>query len=153
MKIALASDHAGIALKSAVKEILSSAGYEAVDLGTHTEESVDYPDYAYTASRAVADRVCDCAVLVCTTGIGMSIASNKVKGVRAALCRSVNDALMARRHNDANVLVLSGAQFKDPASSPLLKEIIQTWILTGFDGGRHERRVKKIADIEEKMRS
>jgi ribose 5-phosphate isomerase B len=140
MKIALASDHAGFQLKEKIKAHLLSAGHEISDRGCFDESSTDYPDFGVLAARDVSDGKADRAILVCGSGIGMSIVANKIKGVRAALCTSVVMAEMSRMHNDANVLCL-GARYIDP---PLALQMIHIWLKTPFEGGRHQRRVDKI---------
>jgi len=145
MKVALACDHAGVALRESVELAIRAAGHEIEDLGvTRADVPVDYPDYAAPAARAVAEGRVDRAVLLCATGIGMSMAANKVPGVRAALCTSVNDAELSRRHNDANVLCLGGRTC-EPAKAG---EIVSVWLRSPFDGGRHVRRIKKITQLE-----
>ena len=145
MKIALASDHRGFEAKQQIRAILTQLGHECFDFGTNSNDPVDYPDTAYLAAKAVADKKADRAILACGTGIGMSIAANKVKGIRAALCHDELSAQISRHHNDANVLCLSG----DLIGEVLLRKIVEVWLNTEFNGGRHERRVRKIAAIEE----
>ncbi len=140
MKLAIGSDHAGFMLKETIKTQLSSDGHEIADLGCYSADSVDYPDYGFAVARAVACGEVEKGILVCSTGIGMSMTANKVAGVRAALCHDLFTAEMSRRHNDANILVL-GAKCVD---SRLGTEIVETWIATAFEGGRHQRRVDKI---------
>jgi ribose 5-phosphate isomerase B len=138
MRIALASDHAGFELKEAAKNWLDA---ELIDEGTHSTDSVDYPDYAAKVARDIQEKKADYGVLVCGTGIGMSIAANRFKGVRAALCRSIEDARLAREHNDANVLVLGGRV----TGMVEAKKIVETFFSTEFSGAeRHCRRVKKF---------
>ena len=146
MKVALGADHAGYELKEKVKKYLLSKGVETVDLGTGSTESVDYPDFAVKVAEEVSQKKVDWGVLVCKSGIGMAIAANKVKGVRAAVVRTVEDTKLARGHNDANLLALSGA-FTSEAEA---KKIVDAWMETKFEGGRHERRVRKIKDYEKK---
>ncbi len=143
MRVAVGSDHRARNLKSLVMRLVVGAGHECEDFGCHDEESVDYPDVARTAAEAVAGGRCDCAVLMCGTGIGMSIAANKVKGVRAALCRNEFGARRARQHNDANVLCLG-----EEAGIIWVPEIVETFLTTDFEGGHHQRRVDKIAGME-----
>lgn len=145
MKIAIASDHAGLTLKTELVDQLQKSGHEALDLGTHAGASVDYPDFATEVSRRVAGGEVDRGILVCGTGIGMSIVANKYPGVRAALCTTEFEARMARGHNDANVLCL-GERVVGPG---LGRAILQAFIDTAFEGGRHERRVQKIRDAEQ----
>ena len=140
MKIAIASDHAGFALKEHLKKALSRLSHEAIDCGTDSTESVDYPDYAARAAQALSGGECERAVLVCGSGIGMSIAANRFPGVRAALCRSVEDAEVSRRHNDSNILAL-GERFTQAKEA---EQILHAWLNTPFEGGRHSRRVEKM---------
>ena len=142
--IALGADHAGYELKEALKSWLINHGYHVLDLGTHSTESVDYPDYAILVGEAVADHKVERGLLVCGTGIGMTITANKVRGVRAALCGDLYTARMSREHNDANVLVLGGRLMGADMSA----DILRVWLETDFAGGRHARRVGKIAEIE-----
>ncbi len=144
MKIALGADHAGFPLKEKVREQLAGSGHEIVDFGTHSAESCDYPDYAVLVARAVADGGVDRGILMCSTGIGMAMAANKVTGVRAAPAQSDDEVRFTREHNDANVLTL-GARYMD-ASRAL--ELIRIFLETAFSGGRHARRVAKIAELE-----
>jgi ribose 5-phosphate isomerase B len=145
MKIAVANDHRGHSAIEQVKAIISQLGFEFVDCSTSGDQAVDYPDTAYVATRAIVDKMAERAILVCGTGIGMSIAANKVKGIRAALCFDELSAKLSREHNDANVLCLSG----DLIGSTMLQKIVQTWLTTDFVAGRHLRRVRKIQAIEE----
>ena len=145
MKIAVANDHRGIKAIEQVKAIIAQLNHECVDFGKEKEQPVDYPDVAYQAAEAVSTKEVDMAILVCGTGIGMSIAANKVKGVRAALCYDELNAKISREHNDANVLCLSG----DLLGTSALRKIVETWLTTNFSGGRHQRRVNKISAIEE----
>ncbi len=138
--LAIGADHGGFALKEMLKEHLEKQGLVVTDFGTHSTESTDYPDQAQPVARSVADHQCDCGVLVCTTGIGMSIAANKVPGIRAALVWDEESAQMARRHNDANVLCLAGKS-TDPAQA---RRIVDAFLATSFEGGRHERRRNKL---------
>jgi ribose 5-phosphate isomerase B len=141
--IALASDHAGFQYKEKVKKLLDTLGEKYQDFGTHSPEPSDYPDYAHAAAESIARGECDRGILVCGSGIGMDIVANKSKGVRAAVCTSVEMAQLSRSHNDANVLVL-GERLTD---WPTVEEIIRVWLDTKFEGGRHERRVKKIHSL------
>jgi ribose 5-phosphate isomerase B len=145
MMIAIANDHRGTAAKEQIKGIITQLGHQYMDMGVSEETPVDYPDMAYQAAKAVATKAADRAILVCGTGIGMCIAANKVKGVRAALCYDELNAQISRHHNDANVLCLSG----DLLGAVALRKIVETWLTTEFVGGRHQRRVNKIAAIEE----
>jgi len=142
MKIAIASDHAGYRLKEIIKK--QFAEHEFTDCGTHNEDSCDYPDYAEIAGKMVASGEAEAGIVICGTGLGISIAANKVRGVRAALCFNEFMAEMSRKHNNANVLAL-GARV---IGEDLAIRITDTWLKTGFDGGRHERRVNKIIKIE-----
>jgi RpiB/LacA/LacB family sugar-phosphate isomerase len=142
--IAMGCDHGGVELKDFLADCLRSKGLEVDDCGTHGRESVDYPDYAREVSRRVASGEVDRGVLICTSGIGMSIVANKFPGVRAALVHDVDAARSSREHNNANVLVLSGAK----TENALALEIIETWLATPFAGGRHQRRIDKITQTE-----
>ncbi len=143
MKIVIASDHAGYRLKGILKDKLE--GYDFIDAGTDSEDSCDYPDYAQKAALMVASGEADAGIVICGTGIGISIAANKVKGVRAALCFNEFMAEMSRLHNNANILAL-GARV---IGEDLAVRIAEVWLKTGFEGGRHQRRVDKIGKIEE----
>ena len=142
--IALAADHGGFELKEAVKAHLDELGLEYIDFGTHSTASVDYPDMALPACDAVVSGQCDKALLFCGTGVGISMAANKVKGIRAALCGDCYSAEMTRRHNDANILAM-GARV---LGTGLALKIVDTFLTTDFEGGRHARRVALISDIE-----
>ena len=144
MRIAIGSDHAGYELKEAVAPSLRAAGHELIDVGTDSEESVDYPDPAAAAARLVGDGEADRAVIVCGSGVGVAIVANKVDGVRAVNAHDPGEAEMSRRHNDANVLTLAGRRFGADEAEP----IVATFLGTDFEGGRHARRVDKIAAIE-----
>ena len=144
MKIALASDHAGYAEKERLKPLLLELGHEVEDLGTVSEESVDYPDYAAKVAEAVAQGRAAQGILVCGSGTGMAISANKVNGVRAAVAWSEETARLARQHNDANVLAI-GARTTPPDEIP---KIVRAWFATQFDGGRHAERVAKIIQLE-----
>lgn len=148
MKIALGADHRGVEVKEAIKALLTRLGHAVKDFGTQDTGSCDYPDFALAAARAVSQRECERGILVCNSGIGMSIAANKVRGVRAALCHDVKAAEMSRRHNDANVLCM-GAEWLPTGG---LTAIVETWLRTPFEGDRHERRLRKIAEAEETER-
>ena len=144
MHIAIGSDHRGFELKKQLTEWLREAGHSVNDMGTDSDRSVDYPDFAGSVAQAVgADRT-ERGVLICGSGIGMAIAANKIGGVRAAMCYDERSAEMSRRHNDANVLCLSADGF-DAATN---LRILKTWIRTDFEGGRHGRRVDKIRSLE-----
>lgn len=144
LTVALASDHGGYALKETLKAHLESKGISVEDFGCHSTESCDYPVFAEKAARAVADGKCRLGVVVCTTGIGVSIVANKVKGVRCALCHEPWSAQMTRRHNDANMLAI-GAGCTGPN---LAKEILDAFLSYEFEGGRHQRRVDLIKEVE-----
>lgn len=143
MKIAIGSDHAGFKLKKLI--IDNNTDIEFSDMGAYSEESVDYPDYIAPVGRAVMDGAADLGIAICGTGIGASIAVNKIQGIRGALCFNEFMAEMSRRHNNANVLVLGARVIGDD----LALRIVATWIRSPFDGGRHERRIAKIAKLEE----
>ena len=142
--LSIGADHGGFALKNAIKEALIADGYDIIDRGTNGTESVDYPDFALDVCKDVNDTRADLGVLVCTSGIGMSIAANKVHGIRAALCLSEDAGKFSRLHNNANVCCL-GAKYLTP---DLAAEIVKTFASTDFEGGRHERRVCKFMDFE-----
>lgn len=144
MKIAVAGDHRGIRIKGELLERLKSLGHEVEDLGPESDASVDYPDYAAEVAGRVSRGECDRGILACGTGVGMCIAANKFRGVRAVICSDEVTAEMSRRHNNANVMCLSA----DLLSDKLLGRIIEVWLRTDFEGGRHDRRLKKIEKIE-----
>ncbi len=144
MKIAMGADHAGFRLKQVLRDKLVAEGHQVVDLGTDSAESVDYPDFAAAVGSKVASAECDRGILVCSSGVGMSIAANKIPGIRAALGVSAEEVRLTRAHNDANVLAI-GAIFTDEATA---RTLVDTFLDTGFDGGRHERRVRKIDELE-----
>jgi len=144
MKIAIASDHAGYQLKEEIKKVLESFAVAYEDLGPQNTESVDYPDYAKQVARAVQKG--NRGILCCGTGIGMSIAANKFKGVRAALCHDSLTAQMSREHNDSNILIMGGRVVQNPDE---VVSIVKTWLDTQFQGGRHQRRLEKIKELEE----
>lgn len=143
MKIAIGSDHAGFRYKSMIAEMLRNGGHEVMDFGTTSEERADYPDYAYATAEAVSAGTCEAGVLVCGSGIGVAITANKVDGVRAATCISVEMAKLSRQHNNANVVCI-GERLVSPE---LAREIVQEFLGTSFEGGRHEERVKKIHEL------
>lgn len=145
--IALGCDHGGYALMQAVKKHLDELNLEYRDFGTYSEDSCDYPDYAEPAANAVASGECEKGILICGTGIGISIAANKVKGIRAALCSDCFSAEATRRHNDANMLAM-GARV---LGEGLALKIVDTFLTTTFDGGRHQRRIEKISALEERI--
>ena len=144
MIISMASDHAGLTLKEDIKKFLKELGHEVLDFGTNSLDSCDYPDFAYPAACVVKDQKANFGIFVCYTGIGMSIAANKVKSIRAALVGSVENAHLTREHNNANVLCLAAKDTK----KELALEIVNEFLNTAFAGGRHERRVNKVMDIE-----
>lgn len=146
MKIVLGSDHNGVEFKKLLTGHLEKAGHEVADVGSYTGDSVDYPDYAFAAAEMVAEGKADRGILICGSGVGMSMAANKVRGVRAALCFTPESAELTRQHNDANVLALAGWQSE--ASDVL--DIVDRFLSTDFEGGRHARRVDKIAAYEER---
>jgi len=145
MKIALGSDHRGYEAKELIKTIVTQMGHEYVDFGTDSKNPVDYPDQAYLAALAVSKKEADRAILTCGTGIGMCIAANKIKGIRAALCHDELTAQISRHHNDANVLCVSG----DLTGEVVLRKMVEVWLNTEFSGGRHQRRINKITAIEQ----
>lgn len=147
MKIALGCDHAAYQLKNTVKEHIEAAGHEVHDFGTFDEASVDYPDYAFFVGKAVVNGEVDRGILLCGTGIGIGIAANKIPGVRAALCHDLFSAEASRQHNNANILTM-GARVIEPE---LALKIVDTWLATEFEGGRHQRRIDKITNIEDTM--
>lgn len=144
MNVAVASDHRGFSLKSRIIDKLTNLGHEASDFGPDVEESVDYPDFAIKVSETVAQGKCDRGILICGTGMGMCIAANKLQGVRATVCHDEVTAEISRRHNDANVLCLSA----DLLGEQLVDRMIEIWMKTDFEGGRHARRLQKISDFE-----
>lgn len=144
MRIAVASDHRGKAVKQHVIELLERFGHEVIDCGPHDDTPVDYPDYGLMVARYVSRKECDRGILICGTGIGMSIVANKLPGVRAAPCHDDITAELSRRHNDSNVLCLSA----DLLGQRLIDRMVEIWLTTPFDGGRHARRVEKIRAIE-----
>lgn len=143
MKIIIGSDHAGYHMKEKVIIHLRERGVEVEDAGTYNEESVDYTDYGKAVAAKVSDASFDRGILICGTGLGMSMVANRFRGVRAALANDLFSAIMSRRHNDSNILVMGGRLIGDA----LAMEIVDTWIETLFEGGRHQRRVEKM-DIE-----
>jgi ribose 5-phosphate isomerase B len=144
MKIAIGSDHRGIAAKQRIIAVCKQLGNEPIDFGTDNPASVDYPDIAFPVGQAVGEGKVERGILICGTGIGMSIAANKVKGVRAAPCHDSITAELSRSHNDSNVMCLSG----DLLGEELIERMVKIWLQTPFDGGRHARRVEKIGKYE-----
>lgn len=146
MKIAMGNDHSAVELKTIIKEHLQGKGYEVLDLGTNSTESCDYPEYGEKVGCAVASGEADLGIAICGTGLGISLAANKVKGIRACVCSEPYTARMSRLHNNCNVLCF-GARV---VGSELAKMIVDEWLATEFEGGRHQRRVDLIMDIEKR---
>lgn len=147
MRIALGSDHGGFRLKEFIKTYLAGKGYECEDFGTYDESSVDYPDFALKAALAVRDGVCEKGILICSTGIGISIAANKVKGIRCALCGDLLSARLTREHNDANMLAMGAFIVGEKLAAAIADE----WLETAYSNEeRHTRRIRKIHDIEDR---
>lgn len=144
MRIVLASDHGGFELKEEIKKFLINKGNELIDIGVYDTNSVDYPDYGQRAALMVANNEADKGIIVCGTGIGISIAANKVKGIRCALCTNEYMARMSRLHNNANMLALGGRVL----GAGLALSMVDVWLATDFEGGRHENRINKITEIE-----
>lgn len=144
MRIALGSDHGGFVLKEEIKDYLEESGIEYKDFGTHTNDSCDYPDIALPVAKAVANGEFDRGILICGTGIGIGIAANKVHGIRAALCHDTFSARASREHNNANILTMG----ERVIGRGLALDIVDIWVNTKFAGGRHQRRVEKIGEIE-----
>jgi len=144
MKISTGSDHRGLHQRKIIGQKLADLGHEWVDLGTMTEESCDYPDIAKKLGQSVASGDTAMGILVCGTGIGMSVAANKVRGIRAALCVNEATAALSRKHNDANVMCLPGDDFDDEQ----LRSMVETWLASDFEDGRHARRLSKVAEME-----
>jgi ribose 5-phosphate isomerase B len=145
-RIVIGSDHAGFAVKESIRKYLQTAGYAVDDQGTSSEESVDYPDYGKAVGNCVASKQADLGIAVCGSGIGISIAANKVPGIRAALAHDAMTARLAREHNDANVLALGGRIVTPEAAL----EMVQIFLTTAYLGGRHQRRLDKIARMEDR---
>ena len=145
MKISLACDHGGLSLKLAVKQHLEALGHQVEDFGTHTRDSCDYSDFAAPAAQAVAKGQCERGIVICTTGIGVSITANKVKGIRCALLSDLMSARLTRQHNDANMMAI-GAGF---TGKNMAERMVEVFLSTEFEGGRHERRVNKIMALEQ----
>ncbi len=143
MKVAIASDHGGFELKEIITDYLSDEGIEFVDYGTDSPNSVDYPDFGTAVAQAVANKEFDRGIVICGTGIGMSIAANRVRGIRCALCTDSYSARMSRMHNNANMIALGGRV----VGPGLALDIVRIFLETEFEGGRHERRINKIDDI------
>lgn len=145
MKLVIASDHAGFALKQSLFRFLTNSGHEVRDMGTTSEASMDYPDTIAPAARAVAAGEAERGVVICGSGIGASITANKIKGIRAALCSDMYDAEYSRRHNDANIIALGARKMTEDKAM----EILVKWLSTPFEGGRHQERLDKIRALEE----
>lgn len=144
MKVVIACDHGGFELKEIVREHLMEKGYSVMDIGTYNTDSVDYPDYGQKAGEIVAKKEADRGIVICGTGIGISLAANKVNGIRCALCTNEYMAIMSRKHNNANMLALGNRVI----GSGLAISIVDVWMSTEFEGGRHEVRVNKLMNIE-----
>ena len=144
MKISLGCDHGGYALKEHIKAYLESKGHEVVDCGTYSTDSCDYPIFGEAAARKVQSGECERGIVICTTGIGISISANKVKGIRAALCGDCYSAEMTRRHNNANILCLGGLVTEEKTAL----EIVDTFLKFDFEGGRHQKRIDKMMALE-----
>ncbi len=147
MKIAIGADHGGYELKNQLRDALTAAGHQVRDFGANSTDSSDYPDYAAPVAHAVADGQAERGILICGSGVGMAISANKVRGVRAAVGMTQELVALTRKHNDINVLTLGG-RFTDPATAQTL---VKTFLETGFEGGRHERRVEKISALESEL--
>lgn len=146
MKIAIGNDHAALELKKAIKTYVEDMGHEVVDFGTHTADSCDYPVYGEKVARAVAGGECELGILICGTGIGISLAANKVKGIRAAVCSESYSARLTRAHNNANIIAFGARVIGEDTA----KDIVNAFINTPFEGGRHQRRIDMITEIENK---
>lgn len=147
MKIAIGADHAGYELKDFISKVITEMGHEIIDMGTSSSCSVDYPDYAEAVAKGVSEGTYERGILICGTGIGMSIVANKFKNIRAALCNDLFTAKMSRLHNDANILCVGSRVI----GTGLAKEIVITWLNTAFEGNRHSKRLEKINLIERKV--
>lgn len=147
MMVAVGADHGGFELKNSVLDTLTELGHEVVDLGCNGPESVDYPDFAEKVAGGVSDGSFDRGILICGTGIGMSIAANKFPNVRAALCHNLFTARLSREHNDANLLTMG----ERVIGKGIAQEMVKVWMETEFEGGRHEKRVNKIKTLDESM--
>lgn len=146
MKVAIGNDHRGYAPKEMIKRMLTQMGHDVFDFGTDSDESVDYPDFAPPVCKAVVTGEADRGVLICGSGIGVCMTANKMRGIRAALCHDELTAEMSRRHNDANVLCLGG----DLLGEGVMRRLVEIWMNTEFEGGRHQRRVDKMMGLEGK---
>lgn len=149
MKIAIGCDHGGITLKDSIVNYLEERGVQIEDFGTFGTDSVDYPDFAYKVARSVADGKADKGILMCGTGIGISIAANKINGIRCALCHNTDTAKLTAMHNDSNVLAMGGRVI----DADTAVNIVKTWLDTPFEGGRHINRINKISEIEKKEKN
>jgi ribose 5-phosphate isomerase B len=149
MKIAIASDHRGYTVKGKILALIAELGHHSVDMGTNSSESVDYPDFAVKVAQAVSEKSVERGILICGTGMGMCITANKFPGVRACTCHDDLTAEMSRRHNDANVLCLSA----DLLGDRLVNRMVEIWLKTEFEGGRHARRIEKINSLEAQSRT
>lgn len=147
MDIIIGSDHAGYSLKEIIKKFLLKNNFSVVDVGTSNTDSVDYPDFSENVANRVADNINAKGIIICGSGIGASIAANKVNGVRAALCRDTFTAELSRKHNDSNILIF-GSWFTPPE---LASQITKVWLSTPFESGRHEKRIQKISELEKKQ--
>ena len=147
MKIAIGNDHAALELKKVIKAYVEDMGHEVVDFGTHTTDSCDYPVYGEKVARAVAGGECELGILICGTGIGISLAANKVKGIRAAVCSESYSARLTRAHNNANIIAFGARVIGEDTA----KDIVNAFINTPFEGGRHQRRIDMITEIENKQ--
>lgn len=143
-KIVIGNDHGGYDLKKVIKKHLKKKGYEIVDIGTYSRESVDYPDFAEKAAKMVSSKEVNCGILICKTGIGMSISANKIKGIRAANVHNIFTARSSKEHNDANIITFGSKVVKPDVAL----EIIDVWLNAKFEGGRHKRRIEKISKLE-----
>ncbi len=144
MKIAIGNDHTAVELKNHIKEFLENKGYDVTDFGTSSGERTDYPIYGYKVARSVADKKFDFGILICGTGIGISLAANKVKGIRAAVCSEPYSARLTRAHNNANIIAF-GARVVGPSMAEM---IVEEFLTTEYEGGRHQKRIDMISDIE-----
>lgn len=149
MKIAIGCDHGGITLKDSIVNYLEERGVQIEDFGTFGTDSVDYPDFAYKVARSVADGKADKGILMCGTGIGISIAANKVNGIRCALCHNTETARLTAMHNDSNILAMGGRVI----DADTAVNIVKAWLDTPFEGGRHINRINKISEIEKKEKN
>jgi ribose 5-phosphate isomerase B len=148
-KLAIASDHAGFELKESIIEFLRHKGVELEDFGPVNSDSVDYPDYGISIARAIQEKKIDRGIVICGTGVGMSIVVNRFPGIRGTLCSDLYTSKMCREHNDSNILIMGGRVI----GKGLAEEIVDTWLNTPFEGGRHQKRLDKIEDIDRKLES